>query len=185
MKSPKIVVVGDGSVGKTCLLLVYARGVFPDEYVPTVFENYKTVVSMGGQDYAVQLWDTAGQEELESIRTLSYSHTDVFLLCYAVDDRTSFDNARDKWMMELRLHTREKLNVLLVGLKTDLREGNPTLSAEEGRALAKQLGAFDYAECSARKCEGVKEVFERAIEKAVVPTKEKKAEKPQGCCHVS
>jgi small GTP-binding protein len=57
----KLVVIGDGAVGKTCLLVVYAKGSFPTEYVPTVFENYKCKVTVSNVEYNVQLWDTAGQ----------------------------------------------------------------------------------------------------------------------------
>jgi small GTP-binding protein len=76
-KPLKIVVIGDGAVGKTCLLVVYAKGGFPTEYVPTVFENYKCRVNIGGTEYIIQLWDTAGQEELVNVRQLSYPNTDA------------------------------------------------------------------------------------------------------------
>ena len=78
----KLVVVGDGAVGKTCLLVVYSNSTFPTDYVPTVFENSKAKVKVNNTEYSIQLWDTAGQEELENIRTLSYPNTDIFLLCF-------------------------------------------------------------------------------------------------------
>ncbi|EAX95485.1 hypothetical protein TVAG_222820 [Trichomonas vaginalis G3] len=66
----KLVVVGDGAVGKTCLLVVYSKGEFPKTYIPTVFDNYTAKVKVEDQVVNVQLWDTAGQEELENLRTL-------------------------------------------------------------------------------------------------------------------
>ncbi|KAH0787005.1 Rho GTPase [Histomonas meleagridis] len=173
-KSLKLVVVGDGAVGKTCLLVVYARGTFPTEYVPTVFENYKAKVKVNGSEYTILLWDTAGQEELENIRTLSYANTDIFLLCFSIIDRASFDNIRNKWFEEVKIHTRKPV-FLLVGTKSDLRKSKPNdqcVSKEEALLMAKQIQAFDYLECSALLNEGVKEVFDNAIVKAIFPDKE-------------
>lgn len=180
---PKLVVVGDGAVGKTCLLMVYAKNEFPVDYVPTVFENYKCKVTVGGVEYPVQMWDTAGQEELENIRTLSYANTNVYLLAYSVADRTSYDNIPTKWMSEIKTFGGcPKPNILLVGTKTDLRKeaGASALSYEDGEALARQIGAFKYMECSAMKNEGVKDVFDAAIVYAVSHPLDSEG----GCCNV-
>ena len=68
----KLVVVGDGACGKTCLLIVKANGTFPQEYVPTVFENHVTFVELPEAKVELALWDTAGQEDYAHIRPLSY-----------------------------------------------------------------------------------------------------------------
>lgn len=68
----KIIVIGDGAVGKTSLLVTYREGVFPTKYEPTVFENYVQKITLDNIEYTMKLWDTAGQETYEQVRQLSY-----------------------------------------------------------------------------------------------------------------
>ncbi|WFD02229.1 RHO4 protein [Malassezia obtusa] len=172
----KLVVVGDGGCGKTCLLIVYSQNRFPEEYVPTVFENYVPIVEFDGQLVEFALWDTAGQEEYNRLRPLSYPETDVLLVCFAVDYPASLVNVQDKWLPEIT-HFCEGVPFLLVGLKTDLRDDPQALAllsaqgikpttAEQGATLAREIGARRYVECSARTGDQVQAVFQAALEEA-------------------
>ena len=74
----KTVAVGCGAAGKTCMYIRFARGEFPYEYVPTVFDNYSVDGEVNGQSYELGLWDTGGKKDYYRFRPLSYPETDVF-----------------------------------------------------------------------------------------------------------
>ena len=82
--------------GKTCLMIVFSKGKFPVEYIPTVFEAYVAPVEVDGKHVELALWDTAGQEEYDRLRPLSYPDTHVVIICYAVDLPDSLENVTEK-----------------------------------------------------------------------------------------
>ncbi|KAJ3568091.1 hypothetical protein NPX13_g6542 [Xylaria arbuscula] len=194
----KLVIVGDGACGKTCLLMfvalelasasldpadrffhsVFSKGTFPEVYVPTVFENYVADVEVDGKHVELALWDTAGQEDYDRLRPLSYPDSHVILICFAVDSPDSLDNVQEKWISEV-LHFCQGLPIILVGCKKDLRYDAKTIeelrktsqkpvSPEEGEDIRKKIGAYKYLECSAKTNEGVREVFEHATRAALL-----------------
>ncbi|KAM7540397.1 hypothetical protein Aperf_G00000026388 [Anoplocephala perfoliata] len=183
-RTMKCVVVGDGAVGKTCLLISYTTNKFPSEYVPTVFDNYAVTVMIGGDPMVLALFDTAGQEDYDRLRPLSYPQTDVFLLCFSVVNPTSFNNIREKWCNEVNHHA-PSVPYLLVGTQIDLRDDTATveklaknkqkpITQEQGEKMAKELRAVKYVECSALTQRGLKNVFDEAILAALEPPKTKK-----------
>jgi Rho family protein len=90
-------------------------------YEPTVFENYVKDITIGDQTIQLSLWDTAGQEEFDRIRLLSYADTHLYVLCFSVENRDSLENVREKWLEEITDHS-PCAKIILVALKCDLRE---------------------------------------------------------------
>ncbi|OXV09563.1 hypothetical protein Egran_02676 [Elaphomyces granulatus] len=187
----KLVIVGDGACGKTCLLIVFSKGTFPEVYVPTVFENYVADVEVDGKHVELALWDTAGQEDYDRLRPLSYPDSHVILICFAIDSPDSLDNVQEKWISEV-LHFCQGLPVILVGCKMDLRKDGKVMeelaktnqspvTPEQGEEVRRKIGAYKYLECSARTGKGVREVFEAATRAALL-TKTKS--KSRGKCLV-
>ncbi|KAK8386493.1 hypothetical protein O3P69_010842 [Scylla paramamosain] len=168
----KIVAVGDGFVGKTTLLITHTTGVFQDEYVPTVFDNYASTMMVDGAEYSYTLWDTAGQEGFDRCRVLCYSQTSVFLVCFSIDSPNSFENVKDLWLPEVRRECGEKIPTVLVGTKADLRSSAPSenlVKKTDGKRLARALKMHGYVETSAKLQIGCTEVFQEAIRAATKP----------------
>ncbi|KAJ3216387.1 GTP-binding protein Rho1 [Dinochytrium kinnereticum] len=174
----KLVVVGDGDGGKTSLLIVFKTNVFPEEYVPTVFENHVIDVHLDGREIQLALWDTAGQEEYDRLRPLSYPGAHVLLICFSIANPDSLGNVEEKWIPEVQHHCQD-LPILLVGCKMDLRNdpatvahlastGRSPVTPEQGLAMARKIGAYRYLECSAKSRQGVFDVFEHATRASLV-----------------
>ncbi|XP_077293144.1 cdc42 homolog [Arctopsyche grandis] len=172
-KTIKCVIVGDGAVGKTALVMSYANNEFPVDCVPRGFDNCKVVVNIGQEPHDICLFDTAGQEDYDRMRPLTYPNTNVFLVCFSVVYRESFENVKFKWVPEIA-HFNKKTPFLLVGTQIDQRDDpkiinelgkirEKVIQPEEGEKLAKELKAVKYVECSALTREGLNNVFAEAI----------------------
>lgn len=170
---------------------------------------------MDGKPINLGLWDTAGQEDYDRLRPLSYPQTvnthnfyfvffssfnveknknffhlcikDVFLICFSLVNTASFENVRAKWYPEISHHC-PNTPIILVGTKYDLREDpvqieklkerkQAPISYAQGLALAKEIGAIKYQECSALTQRGLKSVFDEAIRAVLCPRPKQKSRK--------
>ena len=125
---------------------------------------------IGDEPYTLGLFDTAGQEDYDRLRPLSYPQTDVFLVCFSVTSPASFENVREKWFPEVHHHC-PGVPCLIVGTQVDLRD-EPSVrdklakqrmqpvKKEDGERMAKELGAVKYVECSALTQFKLKDVFD-------------------------
>jgi small GTP-binding protein len=179
MENVKVMTVGDGAVGKTSLLMSYSMDKFPNEYEPTVFDNYCCTMVFN-KDINVQLglWDTAGQDDYEQMRPLAYPGTHVFLICFSLVSRSSFENVASHWIKEVKNFSKE-VPFVLCGTKMDMKEDPAALKAleekeerpiarEEGERMAKNLGAHAYVECSGKTQKGMTEVFRQCCEAGLI-----------------
>ena len=116
----KCVVVGDSFVGKTCMIHSFAEGwVGIPEYVPYVWDNYIHPMVVDGAVVELDPWDTAGQDDYDRLRPLSYPNTDIFLVCFSMIQPQSYENVYRKWYPELKYHC-PNTPIILVGTKQDL-----------------------------------------------------------------
>ncbi|XP_061417021.1 rho-related GTP-binding protein RhoF-like [Lethenteron reissneri] len=171
----KAVIVGDGACGKTSLLMVYAKGAFPEKYTPSVFEKFSTTVALNKNTVVpLSLWDTSGQEDYDRLRPLAYHDTHVILICFDVTSPDSLDNVFSKWAPEVG-HFCRGTPVLLVGCKSDLRkdklrlrrlreQGQEPVTYTAATEAAQRIQAHEYLECSAKFFENVSSVFRDAVQ---------------------
>lgn len=177
----KLVLLGDGACGKTSLLNVFTKGYFPTVYEPTVFENYVHDIFVDNVHIELSLWDTAGQEEFDRLRSLSYDDTHTIMLCFSVDSKDSLENVESKWVGEIAENC-QGVKLVLVALKCDLREKHldddddgedsrlkekEMVDYKRGLEVARRIQALRYLECSAKRNRGVNEAFTEAARVAL------------------
>jgi len=169
----KCVFIGDGAVGKTSLIISYTTNGYPNEYVPTAIDTYHATVHIDGQPLTLELCDTPGQDDFDTLRPLVYPNADVFLLCFSVVMPSTFQNVKEKWIPEIRGQSK-KTPIVLIGTQADLREDAKTLiglrnskeqpiSETDAKKVAANLGCETYIESSSLTQKNLKEVFDSAI----------------------
>jgi small GTP-binding protein len=118
----KIIVIGDSSVGKSCLTMKATKNLFENHYSATVgFEFFTFNVKINDKVVKLQIWDTCGQEIYRSLITNFYRSSALGILVYAIDNQNSFDNL-DVWLKDLKTQSNPDVKVFLIGNKTDLED---------------------------------------------------------------
>ncbi len=133
--SAKCVFVGDVGVGQKSLILTFLNNAFPHDCIPSCMHPSSVKMVVDGKELGLEVWHTAGAQDYDRLRPLSYNNTDVFIVCFSVVSPTSFASVFEKWIPELRHHAPHTPFVLL-GTQTDLREDPVIVSC-----IAQQLCA--------------------------------------------
>ena len=154
----KIIVIGDTSVGKSCLTMRATKDYFENYYSPTVgFEFYTFNCRIQDQNIKLQIWDTCGQEEYRSLIQNFYRNSSLAILVYAIDNRNSFDNL-GVWLNEVKTQGSPDEKIFLIGNKLDL-DNKRQVSYEEGEKFYNDNQLNLFLEASAKSNTNVQDIF--------------------------
>lgn len=171
----QINIVGDAGCGRTSLIDAYQADEFPSITSVSRYARYK-LMKIANMPVEMIFYDTVGLEDFDDVqrRSLMFRFSEISILCYSVDSRQSFENISSQWWPEVKAvkASPTKKPYMLVGLKKDLSSTkldcngkSECVTTNEGKALAKSIGAVSFVECSSVTNEGINEVFEMAINK--------------------
>ncbi|XP_075255745.1 ras-related protein Rab-23-like [Convolutriloba macropyga] len=190
----KVLVVGNGGVGKSSLIQRYCKGSYTSQYKKTIGVDFlEKSIEVDGQEVRMMLWDTAGQEEFDSITKSYYRGAQCCVLAFSITDRASFD-AVDRWREKVVEQCGDKVCMVIVQNKMDLldqgqhnsegaQDGGPLdtsnyVTPQEGEDLAKRL-KMRLHRISVKNNEGVHPVFEHLCGKYLASLKKMKQEMQQ------
>uniref|UniRef100_A0A0N5AMN7 small monomeric GTPase n=1 Tax=Syphacia muris TaxID=451379 RepID=A0A0N5AMN7_9BILA len=155
MTEYKLVVVGDGGVGKSALTIQLIQNQFVEEYDPTIEDSYRKQVVIDGETCLLDILDTAGQEEYSAMRDQYMRTGEGFLLVFAVNESKSFENVAQYREQIRRVKDSDDVPMVLVGNKCDLSR------AVESKAIGDSARSFSipFVETSAKTRMGVDDAF--------------------------
>lgn len=161
----KVILLGDGGVGKSSLMNRYVTNKFDSQAFHTIgVEFLNRDLEVDGRLVTLQIWDTAGQERFKSLRTPFYRGADCCLLTFSVDDRQSFHNLcswRKEFIFYADVKEPERFPFVVLGNKLDKNERE--VSTAEAQAWCSENGGYPYLETSAKDDTNVTGAFEEAV----------------------
>lgn len=177
----KLAVLGQTLVGKSALTYRFISDKFPTEHDTTIEDQYKINTTIDEHNCRLEILDTAGQDDYQSMLDTWINFAEGFVLVYSIDDRESFESLKDKYDRVVKNKSDDVYSVIIVGNKCDL-EDKRKVTKEEGESYAKSKGV-DFMEVSALKTINVKETFVKLahnlLEKKVTQKTEAGGDK---CC---
>jgi small GTP-binding protein len=154
----KLVLVGNTSVGKTCIVKRAITGSFDTQTAATLGGSFVTkILVVESLEFRMHIWDTAGQERYRTLTPMYFRGADVALVTYAIDDQESF-NSVESWLELLRNNAPTNIIVVLVGNKSD-KEDDRVVSTVSGQETAVAISAH-FWEVSAKTGYSIDELFE-------------------------
>ena len=160
----KVLLLGDSTVGKTCILLKYTDKIFQETHMMTIGLDYrlKTMTLQSGKEVKLQIWDTAGQDRFRSITKNYYKGSHGIILIYDVTSLKTFENVKS-WVSQIHEEISDKVVIYLVGNKIDM-DDERKVKTEEGQKLAEELGV-PFVETSAKSGENIDNIFSDITER--------------------
>lgn len=152
---PQLVVLGDGGVGKTSIILRYTRNQFSETYEPTLEDNYHASVMLDSGPFEMDIADTAGQDDYKSLRDRYMSTGDIFLIVYSVTEPRTLTTAKEM-LNQIKVIKEDNFKFLLAGNKCDIP--NRQVTFDDGYAVAEEFGGH-FLETSAKKVINIDEAF--------------------------
>lgn len=164
----KVVILGDGNVGKSCLMNRFVSNQFDEHSFHTIgVEFLNKDIEIDGETYTLQIWDTAGQERFKTLRTPFYRGSDICLLTYAIDDKCSYRNLQ-MWKNEFLYYADIKENIqfpfIVVGNKSDVPAEEREVSQLELETWCNENSITSFIETSAKTANNVQEAFKMAVQ---------------------
>ena len=154
----KLIVIGDSSVGKSCLTMKATKNFFEEFYNPTVgFEFFTFNVKVNDKAIKLQIWDTCGQEVYRSLIQSFYRNSSLAMIVYEIDKKETFENLNN-WYNEIKEQSNPDIKIFLIGNKSDL-EDNRKISREEANTFVQDHNIDFFIETSAKTGFNAQNVF--------------------------
>jgi len=162
----KLVLLGAGGVGKSAITVQYVEGIFVEKYDPTIEDSYRKLVEVDGNQFMLEILDTAGTDQFTAMRALYMKNGHGFILIYSITAPTTFSALTEFRNQVIEEKRREDVPFVIAGNKCDL-EKERLVSSEEGQLLASKFGA-DFYETSAKAKTNVEQIFSAVVRKAAI-----------------
>ncbi|XP_049851201.1 ras-related protein Rap-1-like [Schistocerca gregaria] len=178
----KIVVLGAGGVGKSCLTVQFVQGIFVEKYDPTIEDSYRKLIEVDNEQYMLEILDTAGTEQFTAMRDLYMKNGQGFVLVYSIIAQSTFNDLPELREQILRVKDTDKVPMILVGNKCDLADQR-VITSEQGTNLSIRFEC-KFLEASAKTKTNVDAIFHnlvRQVNQLMPQEKKKKVDRRGGC----
>ncbi|KAM7538623.1 hypothetical protein Aperf_G00000059102 [Anoplocephala perfoliata] len=173
MDEYKVVVLGDGGVGKSALTVRFVTGKFEEKYDPTIEDFYRKEILVNNKSSVLEILDTAGSEQFSSLQDLYIRNGHGFVLVYSITSQRSLLNLASVYQQILRFKTKIPKSksdsplkippIVLVGNKVDLQSSFREVAKEDAENIARRWGCCGFVETSAKNGDGVLDVFRQVV----------------------
>ena len=171
-KRVKFIIIGDKTVGKSCIINQFIEKQFVNEYIPTIgSDKIMKEIEIEGKILNLEIWDTVGQEQYRTVNKIFIKNAQIALIVYDITNRKSFENLNNWYNLIFEINKDSNVIVGVTANKTDLYE-NQVVDSEEGKNFAAEK-KMKFFETSAKDYESIENVFFEICEDYLVQKKRK------------